>query len=75
MSRQWLYRLCAEHTLEIVASAITYIIARWLLEMSTPEEDWYEVRRWWPFPALRWYRGPEYLHQLRGMRLLREALS
>ena len=74
MSR-WLFRLCIEHTFEIVAAVITYVVARWLLDLSTPEKDYLIFYRWWPLEfELRWYRGPEYYHQLRGMRLLWQVL-
>lgn len=68
---EFVKRAIAEHFLAIVASALSYLLARWLLDLSTPEKDWEKLRRWWPgWPELRWYRGPEYFHQLRGTRLL-----
>lgn len=74
MTTRWLWRLLAEHTLEIAAAICTYIAARWLLELSTPKEDILTFWRWWPLDfELRWYRGLEYWHQLRGLRILEQV--
>lgn len=56
--------------LEAAASIITVVVARWLLDMSSPSEDllWLRTR----FPDLAWlrfYRVPEIWHQLRGMKI------
>lgn len=51
----------------------SFVLARWIMELSTPQKDiawvtgqplWYELKR------LRWYRGMEYIHQLRFKRLM-----
>lgn len=69
-------RLVIEHSFALASAALAYLAGRWLLDLSTPEEDWDALVRWWDelegisFFALRWYRWPEYRHQLRGARLL-----
>lgn len=62
------------HLLDIAVAIISYLAARWFLDMSTPAKDWKAFQRWWPFPELKWYRGPEYFHQLRGSRILSQAV-
>lgn len=67
----FLLRSIAAHLLDIVAAVCSYIAARYLLDLSTPEKDWRAVQRWRLFDIeLRWYRGWEYFHQVRGMRIL-----
>lgn len=69
----YLKKALLDHFLALVASAFSYLAARWLLDLSTPEKDWETFCRWMTYfeVDLRWYRGAEVFHQLRGARLLR----
>lgn len=73
---RWIMRVIVENSFELVVGVLVYLAARWLLDLSTPEKDYVLVYRWWPLAfELRWYRGPEYWHQLRGLRILAAALG
>jgi hypothetical protein len=59
--------------LRVCFALATLILTRWLLGMSTPEDDMRWVDSWplWDFlHRLNWYRGVEYFHQVRAWRLL-----
>lgn len=48
------------------------IIFRWLLNLSTPEQDikWIKATWFWKMCArLKFYRGFEYVHQVRARRV------
>lgn len=71
---QFLFRAIVERVLDVLAAIGSYLAGRWLFDISTPEKDKQEVQRWrfvQRFPLeLRWYRGLEYFHQVRGARIL-----
>lgn len=56
-----------------IAAAIgAYAAARWLMGISTPKRDIAEMQTWRIFNLnLKWYRGLEYIHQLKARNLLR----
>lgn len=50
------------------------ILMRWLLDLAKPADDLAWLRRHvpaWSARRLDYYRGTEYIHQLRARRLLR----
>ena len=52
---------------------VQVILTRWLLALSSFKEDWAWLEAHnviWFFRRLKWYRGPEYRHQLRFQRIV-----
>lgn len=71
-----LWQLIASNLIETIATIVAavgaYIAARWLLGISSPEKDIAELLRWRIFNLdLKWYRGLEYIYQIKARRLLR----
>lgn len=65
MSGLWLS--LTENILQILSACAIYVAARWLLGISTPQQDYDEVMSWNLFQIeTKWYRGLEYLHQIRA---------
>jgi hypothetical protein len=66
--------------LEILSLSFTIaatLIMRWLLMLSTPSQDYYwlqhqGVYRW--YKGLSWYRGTEYLHQVRANKIIEASI-
>jgi hypothetical protein len=59
--------------IELAFAVGTTLVMRYLLEISTPEEDikWIKRQSFYIYiSALKFYRGVEFLHQLRGRKLL-----
>jgi len=60
-----------ENLLQVMAACAMYLAARWLLDISTPQKDLAELRTWELFRIdTKWYRGLEYMHQIRARNLL-----
>jgi hypothetical protein len=70
VARLWFVIL--EEFLKLIAACLTFLIARWLYGLSTPEKDiaWLLSLDVLNVP-LKFYRGIEVYHQLRGIALLR----
>lgn len=69
--------LLAKNGMEIGVALATFLLARWLLEISTPEKDLLVLQRYYTQVAgmnLSWYRGMEMYHQVRGYFLLRRLV-
>lgn len=52
---------------------VQVMMTRWLLALSSFREDWAwleEHNVLWFFRRLKWYRGREYIHQLRFKRII-----
>lgn len=65
-----------EHTVQIISACCIYIAARWLLGISTPQKDIAEIQSWRIFQFDRaFYRGSEYMHQVRARNILERAFS
>ncbi len=66
-----------QNILEMLAGIGTFIVARWILELSSPVQDLRMLTaffRYLPmYRAIRWYRGIEYIHQLRGVSILKKG--
>lgn len=60
-----------EEVIRASGQLLTLLLGRWLYALSNPRKDWLWLMSTKPFSFnLRWYRGIELYHQLRGMRLL-----
>lgn len=62
-----------ETAIQMGATLATVLLARWMYGISSPYADiaWLEQKLdSYRIGTLKWYRGLEYLHQLRGKRLL-----
>jgi hypothetical protein len=62
----------------IVGVTISTLIMRWLLGLSTLEKDiWWikETRLWKIMTRLQFYRGFEYIHQVRGQKYVYSVTS
>jgi len=60
-----------EELIKLLAAVCTFILARWIYGLSTPEKDYRMVMSWKLFNLpLKFYRGIEAYHQLRGALLL-----
>jgi hypothetical protein len=60
--------------IQLASMVFAMILVRWMLELSSPRADWYWFKNldlWYHFKRLKWYRGPEYMHQLKFQQLLR----
>ncbi len=59
---------------QLCVAGLSYLLGRWLFDLSSPEQDWYLLRthRIWSFisRSLRWYNGTEFIHQVRAYKLL-----
>ena len=56
-------------SIEAAYAILTLIATRWLLFLSTPEDDikWLKAQGWYKFFAgLKWYRGLEWYHQMKA---------
>lgn len=64
--------IITENTIVCAFAFVQFLIARWMLELSTPEKDmrWLKIRCPVLF-RLRWYRGFELWHQWQGARMLK----
>lgn len=59
--------------LRLGVALATLILTRWLLDLGKPEDDirWIEMKLediTFKLKTLKWYRGMEYLHQLKFRR-------
>jgi hypothetical protein len=64
---------CIMGAIHIADAIITLLLSRWLLELSTPEKDILWLKKqpgYQDFTRLKFYRGTEYMHQLRARRIL-----
>jgi hypothetical protein len=64
---------CILTSIHIVDAVLTLLLSRWLLELSTPEKDikWLKRQKiYQECKRLNFYRGMEYIHQVRAKRLL-----
>jgi len=58
----------------MIGAAITI---RWILMLSTPTQDWWWLQNsgvWQYLDSLKWYRGTEYLHQLRANKIVNSTI-
>jgi hypothetical protein len=63
---------CILTSIHIVDAVITLLLSRWLLELSTPEKDmkWIKKQKiYQEYKRLKFYRGMEYVHQVRAKRI------
>lgn len=66
---------------EILSFSLTIaatILMRWLLFLSTPQQDYYWLQHqgvWRWYSNLKWYRGTEYLHQLNASRIIEASIE
>jgi hypothetical protein len=68
--------IACTNALQILCAAIIVLLQRYLLGLSTWKQDrlWLERQTWYnELRRLRFYRGPEYMHQVRAKRLLSDA--
>jgi len=59
--------------MSLVATFLQLLITRWMLELSSVKEDlqWLENKiPMFRVKPLKWYRFPEYLHQLNFWRVI-----
>jgi len=64
--------------INIVGVTISTLIMRWLLQLSTIEKDiqWIcRTKMWKSLTRLQFYQGAEYLHQIRGKRIVDTTTS
>lgn len=64
--------------LQLTSAFVTLVLSRWLLGLSSPEQDrrWLHRQPWYQtLKRLKWYRGNEIIHQLRGMYVLQSTRS
>jgi hypothetical protein len=62
-----------EESIRVASQFLTLLLGRWLYALSNPRKDYAWLLAQAPFAfSLRWYRGIELYHQLRGMRILYE---
>jgi hypothetical protein len=62
-----------EQSITFVITLLQLVITRWLLAISSPEQDmqWIEQHDLlYHWHRLKWYRGLEYLHQIRFRRIV-----
>jgi hypothetical protein len=60
-----------EEAIRATSQLLTLLLGRWLYALSNPRRDYLWLMAQAPFAFnLRWYRGIELYHQLRGLRLL-----
>lgn len=65
-----MYKEVIEHVLQVVSATLCYLAARYLLDISTPQRDYQELLSMEVFNIdARWYRGPEYFHQLKAKKV------
>lgn len=58
--------------ISIIGTTIATLIMRWLLRLSTIEQDiqWIKSTKLWKtYARLKFYRGSEYLYQVRARRV------
>lgn len=59
--------------IQLVGITVSVLVMRYLLALSTPEQDrrWLE-RQWWyrEMQRLKFYRGMDFLYQVKARRLL-----
>lgn len=57
--------------LAVAVAWLSYLAARWMLDISSPEQDYREMLTWPIFNiSPKWYRGMEFWHQVRAWKLL-----
>lgn len=62
-----------EECIQLVFAAGTFLLARWILELSSPREDWEKVKRW---PIWDWIVHPDIVyHRVRAWFILYRAFS
>lgn len=66
---------------QLAMACCVAIVQRWMLGISTPEKDihWLKNQAIWRYLLVswkigKWYRGIELFHQLRGWKLVKDAL-
>ncbi len=67
MSHIWI--ACIIEMINVGGTLVAAILMRWLLTLSTPEKDlaWLKKQAWYKqLSRLKFYRGQEYVHQLRA---------
>lgn len=60
-------------TITALYAILTVVISRWLMGLASPEDDlrWLQEQPLVRFlTRLKWYRGNEFIHQVRAKRLL-----
>lgn len=71
---QYMLNTCIIECIHMSGTIISVLVMRWLLALSTPEKDmiWLQGQTWYRnLSLLHYYRGVEYLHQIRARRIMK----
>jgi hypothetical protein len=66
-------RKLLEECLQLIFATGTFVMARWLFELSSPLEDWQRIKRW---AIWNWLAHPDVVyHHVRAWWILKRAFS
>jgi hypothetical protein len=65
-----------ENGIALLTAFLQLLLTRWMLDLSSIKEDlrWLEVKgTLFSVPQLKWYRFPEYIHQVKFRRIIHDS--